>query len=122
MHAVDARLPPLTETPEGVLRVQRTRVTLDSIVIAFDVGATPEEIVHRYPSLDITSVYEVLAYVLRHRASVDEYLTRRSQSIAQVQAEIEAKFPPDGIRARLLARRDRSVAARTSHGLRHSSR
>ena len=109
MQAFDARPPPLTETPEGVLRVQDTRVTLDSIVIAFDMGATPEEIVHRYPSLDVASVYEVIAYVLRHRASVDDYLATRSQSIAQVQAEMEAKFPPDGIRARLLARRDRGT-------------
>jgi uncharacterized protein (DUF433 family) len=84
--------------------VTGTRVSLDSIVIAFDLGASPEEIVDRYPTLDIASVYEVIAYVLRHRASVDEYLAARREQASQTQAEIEARFPPHGLRARLLAR------------------
>jgi uncharacterized protein (DUF433 family) len=105
MQALDSRPPPLTEGSDGVLRVQGTRVTLGSVVMAFDRGATPEEIIHRYPSLDVTSVYEVLAYVLRHRASVDDYLQLRERQALAVQAEVEARFPPDGIRARLLARR-----------------
>jgi len=105
MQAFESRPPPLAESPDGVLRVQGTRVSLDSIVRAFDMGATPEEIVHRYPSLDITDVYEVIAYVLRNRLAVDEYLTARDQQAEETQAEIEARFPPDGIRARLLARR-----------------
>jgi hypothetical protein len=79
---------------------------LDSVVIAFDMGATAEEIVYKYPSLDLTSVYEVIAWVLRNRGAVDEYLTRRQQQSVEVRAELEKKFPPDGLRARLLARRD----------------
>jgi uncharacterized protein (DUF433 family) len=104
MQAFQSRPPPLAEAPGGVLRVEGTRVSLDSIVRAFDMGATPEEIVHQYPSLDITSVYEVIAYVLRNRAAVDDYLAARDQQAAEAQAEIETRFPPDGIRARLLAR------------------
>ena len=78
---------------------------MDSVVIAFDMGATAEEIVHKYPSLDLTSVYEVIAYVLRNRGAVDEYVARRQQRVAEVRAEVEKRFPPDGFRARLLARR-----------------
>ncbi len=40
-------------------------------------GATAEEIVHRYPSLDLKSVYEVLAYILRYREAVDQYIEER---------------------------------------------
>ncbi|HEY6558846.1 MAG TPA: DUF433 domain-containing protein [Polyangiaceae bacterium] len=109
MQAFEARPPPLTEDSDGVLRVAGTRVTLDSIVIAFDMGATPEEIVQRYPSVDVTSVYEVIAYVLRHRAAVDEYLAVRRLKIAAVQVENEKRFGSDGLRARLLARRDGSA-------------
>jgi uncharacterized protein (DUF433 family) len=105
MQAFESRPPPPSGAAGGVLRVQGTRVSLDSIVFAFDMGATPEEIVHRYPSLDITSVYEVIAYVLRNRRAVDQYLAARHQQAATTQANIEARFPPDGIRARLLARR-----------------
>ena len=107
MQAFEARPPPLTQDADGVLRVIGTRVRLDTIVTAFDRGATAEEIVDRYPTLDITSVYEVIAYVLRNRATVDEYMTKQREKADKLQAEIEERFPPQGIRARLLARRDR---------------
>ena len=105
VHAFDLGPAPITKDEDGVLRIAGTRVTLDSIVAAFDLGATPEEIVQRYPSVDLASAYAVIAYVLRHRESVDLYLTGRSDAASDVQAEVEARFPPDGLRARLLARR-----------------
>lgn len=105
MQAFEARPPPLMTTTDGVIRVVGTRVSLETLVGAFDAGATAEEIVHRYPSLDLRAVYSILSYVLDHRESVDEYIANRKESSRTVQAEVEAQFPPDGIRARLLARR-----------------
>ena len=105
VHAFDLGPAPITKDQDGVLRVAGTRVTLDSVVAAFDLGATPEEIVQRYPSVDLASAYALIAYVLRHRDSVDLYLTERSKAASHVQTEVEARFPPDGLRARLLARR-----------------
>ncbi len=105
MHAFDLGPAPLVKDDEGVLRVAGTRVTLDSIVAAFDLGATPEEIVQRYPSVDLASAYALIAYALRNRDSVDTYLAERARAGAQTQAEIEVRFPSDGLRARLLARR-----------------
>ena len=105
VHAFDLGPAPLVRDDEGVLRVVGTRVTLDSIVAAFDLGATPEEIVQRYPSVDLASAYALIAYALRNRDSVDTYLAERARAGAQTQAEIEVRFPPDGLRARLLARR-----------------
>jgi uncharacterized protein (DUF433 family) len=104
MHAFQPRLPPLAEDTDGVLRVGGTRVTLDSVLIAFDRGATPEEIAHRYPALEIASIYEVIGYVLRNRPIFDEYLARRQEDAEKTKAEIERRFPPDGIRQRLIAR------------------
>jgi uncharacterized protein (DUF433 family) len=104
MQAFEATLPPLKEDADGVFRVAGTRVSLDSVVGAFDMGATAEEIVQRYPSLGIASVYEVIAYVLRHRSAVDDYLLTRQRRTAEVRAEVETLFPPNGIRARLLER------------------
>ncbi len=105
VHAFDLGPAPITKDQDGVLRVAGTRVTLDSIVMAFDLGATPEEIVQRYPAVDLASAYAVIAYVLRHRESVDAYLSERSTAASKAQAEVETRFPPDGLRARLLARR-----------------
>ncbi|HEY0466691.1 MAG TPA: DUF433 domain-containing protein [Polyangiaceae bacterium] len=91
MHAFDLGPAPIAKDEDGVLRVAGTRVTLDSIVTAFDLGATPEEIVQRYPSVDLASAYALIAYVLRHRESVDVYLMERSKAASDVQTEVEAQ-------------------------------
>src|SRR5712691_2213406 len=44
---------PLTADANGVLRVGNTRVTLDTVLAAFADGATAEEIVQQYPSLQL---------------------------------------------------------------------
>lgn len=96
---------PLNMNRDGVLLVGNTRVTLETVVGAFSDGATPEEIVQQYPSLDLADIYAVLGYYLRHRTDVDVYLHRRQQQAQQVRRENEARFLVAGIRDRLLARR-----------------
>jgi uncharacterized protein (DUF433 family) len=96
---------PLAEDLDGVIRVGGTRVTLDSVVGAFNAGASAEDIVSMYPSLDLADVYAVIAYYLRHRADVDAYRRRREAEGAKVRAENEARSDPHGVRDRLLARR-----------------
>jgi uncharacterized protein (DUF433 family) len=97
---------PLRRDADGVLRVGNTRVTLDTVVETFLQGDSPEEITEQYPSLDLAEVYAVIAYYLRHRAEVEDYLKERQRQADAVRQENEARFPPEGIRARLLARRN----------------
>ncbi len=97
---------PLIADAKGVLRVGSTRVPLDRVIYAFNEGASAEEIVMRYSTLDLADVYAVVAHYLNHKAEVDRYLDERREQAARVRAEVERRFPPDGIRARLLARRD----------------
>ncbi len=96
---------PLAEDEDGVMRVGGTRVALDTVVGAFSDGASAEDIVSMYPSLDLADVYAVIAYYLRRRADVDAYLRRREEAGAAARAENEARFDPQGVRDRLLARR-----------------
>jgi uncharacterized protein (DUF433 family) len=96
---------PIERNADGVLHVGGTRVTLDTIVTAFQLGATAEEIALRYPTLEIADIYGVIGYYLRHRTEVEEYLQMRKQQANEVQSEVEKRFPPEGIRNRLLARR-----------------
>ena len=96
---------PLHMNRDGVILVGSTRVTLDTVVGAFTDGATPEEIVQQYPSLDLADIYAVLGYYLRHRPEVDLYLHRRQDQAQQIRQQNEARFPMQGIRERLLARR-----------------
>jgi uncharacterized protein (DUF433 family) len=96
---------PLTMNEAGVLRITGTRVSLDSVIYAFEEGSTPEEIVQQYTTLNLADVYSVIAYYLHNRAEIDQYLERRRIEDEELQKEIEAKFPPHGIRERLLTRK-----------------
>lgn len=96
---------PLKAGEDGVIRIGGTRVTLDTIVTAFLEGATAEEIAHQYPSVALADVYAAISFYLRQRECVDEYLRQRAQTAARVRAENQARFDPQGIRDRLLARR-----------------
>lgn len=96
---------PLTTDANGVVRISKNRVTLDTVVIAFLEGAIAEEIVEQYPSLQLSDVYSVIGYYLRHKAEIDSYLLERQQRAAEVRQEAERRFNSQGIRDRLLARR-----------------
>jgi uncharacterized protein (DUF433 family) len=95
----------LTRTPAGVLRVGDTRVSLDSVIFAFNQGATPEQIVYDYDTLTLPETYAVISYYLQHREEVDAYLAARARQNEELRAANEARFNQKGIRERLLARR-----------------
>jgi uncharacterized protein (DUF433 family) len=97
---------PLRLNEDGVVLVGNTRVTLDTVVAAFLEGATAEEIVEQYSSLQLADVYSVIAYYLRRKTEVDDYLKIRQERAAQVRQENERRFNPIGIRDRLMARLD----------------
>lgn len=96
---------PLVTDPQGVVRIGKTRVTLDTMISAFFEGASVEEIKEQYPSLQPSDIYVVIDYYLRHQAEVDIYLRERQRLAAEVRQETEKRFNPIGIRDRLLARR-----------------
>lgn len=96
---------PLQTDSAGVLRVGQTRVSLDSVIAAFNEGATPEEIVQQYDVLALADVYAVIGYYLENQTEIDDYLAKRQTQRAQLRQELEARHQPQGIRQRLLARR-----------------
>lgn len=102
---------PLREDEHGVLRMGSTRVTLDSIVYAFQAGSTPESIVEQFSTVPLADIYLVLAFYLKHTDMVDEYLRHQQKKADEIQREVESRFPPHGIRERLLARRLKSASA-----------
>lgn len=100
---------PLTTTPDGVVVVTGTRVSLDLIVASFTAGATPEEIVQRYTTLGLADVYAAITYYLRHRADVEAYLEHRRQERERVRGDSERRLDPEGVRDRLAARRSSAM-------------
>ena len=95
---------PLARDAQGVDRVGGTRVTLDLVVRAFNRGATAEEIVQKYDSLQLRDVYQIIGYYLKHADELTEYFERRSQADEALLAS-HPEWSPMGLRDRLLARR-----------------
>jgi len=102
---IDAEPIPLQIHADGIVRVGGTRVTLDSFVAAFGRGAMAEEIVQQYPSVSLADAYAVIAYYLRRRSDVEDYLQRRRDQASAIRRDIEGRFDPEGVRDSLLARR-----------------
>lgn len=96
---------PIHQDSDGVARVGGTRVRLASVVTAFKNGSTAEDIVLKYPSLDLTDVYAVITYYLWHRDEVDAYLEAGEHRAVEIENENQARFPNNGVRSRLEARR-----------------
>jgi uncharacterized protein (DUF433 family) len=89
---------PIETDADGVVRVAQTRVTLDTVVTAFLEGCTPEEIKEQYPSLQLSDIYLVIGYYLRHREEVHTYLAERQHLADIVRQEAEQRFSPIGVK------------------------
>jgi uncharacterized protein (DUF433 family) len=96
---------PVRQDAHGVLRIDDTRVTLDSLVDLYHQGASAEEIALSFEALDLQAVYAALGYYLAHRAALDDYLQTQRQAAAVARVEAERRCPPTALRSRLAARR-----------------
>jgi uncharacterized protein (DUF433 family) len=101
---VDAQTIPLKADSDGVMRVGDTRVTLDTVVHAFEQGHTAEEIVSHYPALRLAGVYAVIAYYLNHQAEVRAFLRQQDKEAQETWELIESRADYQAFRERLLAR------------------
>jgi uncharacterized protein (DUF433 family) len=106
---------PLRAHEGDTLRIGETRVSLDTLVFEYENGATPEEIVSAYPTLQLADVYAVIAWYLRHQDGIKEYLSKRQAKAAELRRQIEGRQPGRAeLRAKLLARRDRQEQGHAS--------
>ena len=96
-------------TPEGGWRLAGTRVSLNSIVHAYWGGRLPEAIVADFPSLSLEQVHGAIAFYLRHRSAIDQYLSEQDAKWQQLQQDSAARHGP-------LLQRVRSAAARPFPG------
>jgi uncharacterized protein (DUF433 family) len=95
---------PLQSDDDGVIRVSGTRLTLDTVITAYHQGERPESISKDF-SLPLEDVLAAIAYYIRHRGEVDAYLERRRVEAEALRRKVEERFPPEGLRERLLAQR-----------------
>ncbi len=109
MTAIEAvQTVPLTQTPEGVIRITGTRLPLDTIMRHYNRGASAEELTNRFPAVSLSQVHAVLAYYLTHRAELDAYLKEQEALDAAFLKQLEAdpKYQADRVefRERLMRR------------------
>ena len=95
---------PLRLDAQGTIRVGRSRVTLDTVIEAYQRGASPEVIARQFPAVTLAEVYGTIAYYLQHQADLDTYLRAREEAAAPLVAELAARTNPVGTRERLRAR------------------
>src|SRR5437763_6750947 len=81
---------PLRLTEDGTIRVADSRVSLDSVVHHYKLGASAEQIAQKFPALDLADVYAAITYYLNHKESVEEYLRRQEARGDEVQKKIES--------------------------------
>jgi uncharacterized protein (DUF433 family) len=75
------------EQRDGGYYVAGTRISLDSVVNAFNRGDSPERILEEFPLLDrMSRVYGAIAFYLDHKNEIDKYLE-----------ETEREFEASGI-------------------------
>ncbi|MEZ4706029.1 MAG: DUF433 domain-containing protein [Caldilineaceae bacterium] len=101
---IEQQMVPLQADQNNVIRVGNTRVTLDTVVHAFEQGHTAEEIAAHYPALRVADIYAVIAYYLNHQTEVQAYLQQQTKAIAELWESIEAKSDYQQFRQRLIAR------------------
>ena len=81
---------PLVVTEQGTIRIKGSRVSLDSIVHHFKLGATAEQIVQSFPSLSLGDVYSSIAYYLTHRRGIETYLEQQKVAADNLQEQLES--------------------------------
>jgi uncharacterized protein (DUF433 family) len=97
-------LPPLRVDEGGVIRVGKSRLSLDLVVEQYENGMSPEDMARAYDTLELADAHAVVAYYLRHRDEVRAYLKRREDEADALRAKIEVERPRIS-REELMARR-----------------
>ena len=87
-----------------------SRISLDSIVVPFQNGASPESILHSFPSIgSLEKVYGALTFCLANKDLVDDYLREQNQLWDRIQVDQEPL--PQALQDKIQASRD-AVPAR----------
>src|SRR2546423_12501256 len=81
---------PLRLMEDGTIRIANSRVSLDSVVHHYKLGASAEQIAQKFPALDLADVYAAITYYLNHEETVEEYLRQQEAAGDEVQRKIES--------------------------------
>ena len=96
------------EERDGGYYIAGTRIALDSIVLAFKDGESPETILQSFPMAGpLVRIYGAIIFYLENTEKVEAYL--RDQERLWAEANTRQTELPDGLAARLREAREHSV-------------
>lgn len=79
---------------DGVLHVGDTRVTVHSLIAAWqNEGYTPEELQIGFPALSLAQVYGAIAYYLDHQKALDRLFAADNEQYAGQHTQARASDP-----------------------------
>jgi uncharacterized protein (DUF433 family) len=81
------------EQRNGGLYIAGTRVSLDSVVIHFRDGRSPERIVRSFPTLELALVYGAIAYYLENQRIIDEYIAEGERELRRTVPTLQEANP-----------------------------
>jgi uncharacterized protein (DUF433 family) len=102
---------PYIEERNGGLYVSGTGVSLDSVVIRLQQGASPEKIVQSFPTLKLSQVYGTIAYYLENEKLIDDYVAEGERELERSAVPLSQTNPE--LFARLEAARRQIASKRT---------
>lgn len=99
---------------KNAIRLKGTRIGIERILKDYELGATPEEIIIRYPTLSLQQVYAAITYYLANRKAVDTYLerVREEQEKAWQEQDSHPSVFLRSLRERLNQQRELFIKAR----------
>jgi uncharacterized protein (DUF433 family) len=106
--------PPFRWDEAGGIRIGSSRVTLDSLLVAYHNGSTPEEIAIQFSVLSLEDIYSTIAYYLNHRQELDNYLEQRNQQAQQLRQQLTQKHNLVDLRERLLTRQSQKESGQNA--------
>jgi uncharacterized protein (DUF433 family) len=82
------------EQRNGGYYVAGTRISLDSVVYAFNRGESPEQILEGFPLLDsLARVYGAIAFYRDHKPQIDQYLIDEEREFEAAGIPLEQANP-----------------------------
>jgi uncharacterized protein (DUF433 family) len=81
------------EERENGYYVAGSRVTLDSVVLAFLRGESPEGIGDSFPALTLEQIYGAIAFYLAHQEQVDSYLRAEKADFETLREKARRQHP-----------------------------
>jgi uncharacterized protein (DUF433 family) len=82
-----------SKSSEGGYYLVGIRISLDSVVYAFNEGQSPETIQENFPALKLSQIYGAIAFYLDHKAEVDRYLERTESEFESSGVSLEKANP-----------------------------